>query len=1298
MAIDWSQTARGVLGSYVNQIWDKTKSAASDPVGTAGDYYSTLFDVMGAPGKGMQTAVAGSPDTFQRDAEIAGSSILGINPVLVPPLMNAQNIERQMSGGTSTRVADALQALPQSPIHGMLGSLLATSAVDPTSYVGGGLTKPGTTVHFLEGLTQVGINKALLAPALIPKTLAEIPLPGAGLGRLFTRTVENPTTGAITRNLPTRSVGDYLWGGPSRGGLLDKYARDVYDAVEHLMARGHDLGADVNDFTNALNGRAVPVASNFAQAQGMSQAGRNRVGGLLQAAQATHPLEAQNIDRALTVALQQSENARGLRMAQELIGVTNPADILAIQELHGLALHNERLRFFQAAEDVLGQHTRMPANLSTPEGTLSSLMGRADALEYLTAGRPGIVADLPVQLQQRGDLAFRTMADAHKSLLADREHIEKALENVWQIHDANTGGRLGPYQPMSGLADPAHAMQEINSRLAALGIAPITPTRQQTFTGQFLDRMRGRAQSNVYLDLEKAAKSWSGAGDMLTENPYRLVFDRAVRQRATELGLTDSGPLSAITRPLNTLMTLWKSATLMSPNYLIQNALGGLVNSALGHVDPMLVARNYARNLGTAIRGGEVSIPEIAAQNARLGLATPSAASSSAGFIADSNDLRSLSGKGQDVMERVGWLPMALAGSLIGGTAGYESARDDQLPPWARIMGGALIGAGAMGAMPAFSKHVFQPLARGTEDVLRQSAIVTGRDHFLAEAGDDVARIVDQALGSPMVAIPGGVPGPVQPQSRQQVIAYLDSLGNQTSREGFEKLLQQAGVQPDAIRGAGDLWSDLLRSADDHGAHLSDAINFNYKDLTNIEEFTRQILPFSTWGTKALPFFAARIAEHPLIGVALSNYQDLSERQRDEGGLTGRFAGSVHVPALDHIWGALVANPGKVFYNPLRGIAPMADASRTLAFDDPNATPYQSLIRTLEAVGPTMHPAIDFAARISGLSGTDAPKGLIRQGNPIKAITGIDLNQPFAELERGIRTNVLGQATPANPAEQSTLKRIDELALRETGHPIGDNSPELAPYLDAKARKTGDIWKRASAEVARESGVRSAGGFLWQGMTPSATLTPEEEQIRGARKWQTLPPEMSQQIQAMVRQNPKGSQTPDVQQALRAGVEDLVARNRPGEEIPADVQRLLDNPTWENGLKLRNQMLEAQGQTDPLIRGYSGSGSPDQQHIQHLISAYRDIPTMLLKDRKYAHMMPEDFQAIQAYLDAGKGMSPDIVRASRRATPLITQLQKDVQAHQEAFLRENPMLQGYLDFKKDNPDAGVEDFITATHR
>lgn len=1260
----------------MSQFFDYLKdSLPAGPIEAVGDYYGGIFKALDAPADMVQTALgAGSREDFRR--AMAAGGAFGNNPTVMPQAAGLAlgDVWSQRLFGSQPAALPRLEAMSE-PVTSGLSSLMMGAATDPTTYIGsmGAAKAPSGRVigsnlpawlQGTEGILQKTINEALMAPVKYPMKALNTPLPGAGLGRYFARTVVDPATDALI-NQPAKSVGDYLWGGPSRRAQLHLFSQSMQDMASNLMGKGHELELDIADFANAEAGKIIEPyhpATAFQKSHEALTEIQNRLSGLA----TTHGPEAQTLMAALSEAGQ---------------------DAIAQNRGNRQGSYEAAMKIVRAADDVASKIER--GGLTGVDEIYDAFSRRISAIDFLHQGRTGILADVPEQMRPRAEATWGAVSIHGKQLAKDRESIETGLQELWDITARQSGGLhqspLGRYQEIGNLANGDEAVNAINSRLQTLGFPSITGTDKDPFTAQFAKLLKGRVAPTTANKVDDVLSRWGGAGDPLTENGYKLVFDQTVRDQAKNLGL-DPASQPAVFKALDAITTAWKSMVLQSPAYIGTNALSGLVSSGLAGVNPRQIGANYIRNVGHALRGGEVQIPEIVEQNARLGREIPAGSSSATGFAQENTTLRDISGKGRDILQRIGAGPMAAGGGLLGAASGYarsqDTPEDDTLY---QTLLGTGTGAAAFGTMPWLSRRLYQPLAQGTEAVLRQSAVVAGRERFLAANTPRLTGILDSAFG-------GTAPASVR--------TAVESAGGQLSRRSVDELLRAENVAPTVRRQITDQWESVLQEADDAGVGLSNTINFDYRNLTNAEEFMRQVLPFSTWATKAMPFFAARIAEHPLVGAALGRYAQESDRQKREGGLSSRFAGSTHsedLPAVDDLWSVLTGRPMKAFFNPMRQFIPAADAQRAMSFPAPDdATIYDHVEQAAQLAGVSMHPALETALHYAGLAHDAPPSNLIRQAGPIQALTGIDLNAPGRILETNIRERILGQPKVRNPEEQATLRRIDELSIERTGQTTSSGSLEAAPFMRAKVQKSGPIWERAAQEVRRERSARSLTGFFSGGLTPTATLGPTEEAISGARAGYLIPQEDSREITVWSQREPHSVAPENIVQSVRTAAATLAQRNRPdlGGAVPPEVEAVLAQPTWRNIDRIRDMVMDAQAIETPLVRGYSGSGSAEKQGLQHALSLYQDAGAVALGDKDFAGLNPTYQQQLLHMLDQFDRYPHEMQSRILRTEPTLKILLPRVKAQKERILQENPMLAEYFQYRQNaGEQANMDDFL-----
>lgn len=1129
------------------------------------------------------------------------------------------------------------------------------TATDPLTYLGALPAKVANPVQSI-------INTALLAPAKLPMAgINRLPL--GPLGDKLRLVSSDPATDAL-QSTPAKTLGEYLWGGPSRRSQLHLYSQDLQDMSERLMTRGHDLELDIADMATAQSGSFIrpwdaqnPATNN--------QAARNML--------TNYTSRAAQIGGAHQVEMGALSGA--LREAGR--------DIMATSQ-GPQAQYEGMMKMFRAADDIMN-HVES-GKISGVDDVWDAFSRRRSAVDFLAQGRAGILGDLPEEMRPRGEAAWGAISTHGRQLANDRETIETGLRELWDLENARRGGSLGAYNPIAGIRSGSDAEVQINQRLQQMGLGSIAGTTEDPFSSQFHRLLSGRIGDTTTNKIGDVLGRWGGAGDPLTENGWKLVFDATARDRSKLLGMAPEDQ-NAFLRWLDSANTLWKSSVLQSPNYLLTNYLSGTASSGMAGVDIRNIAGNMLRGGFKALKGETVEIPEIAAQNARLGLSSPAGASGSTGFLTDQSTLRDLSGKGLDVLSRVGPLRMGAGGAAVGAAAGYQRAQetpeDDTLYQTALGTG---TGALTFGTMPWLSRNLYQPLAQGTEQVLRQSAVVTGRERFLERNLDRGLQLIDSVLGG---------------QTPPAVRSAVEQAGGAVSSRELDEILRANSVPPSIRQGLRGEWDSFLKEADDAGLGLANEINFDYRNLTNSEEFARQVLPFSTWGIKALPFFAQRIAENPVIGSTLGRYYDESERDRKEKGLTGRFAGSVEgPPELSSLWSTLTGRPSEAYFNPIRQFMPASDAVRASSFPaNDDASMYESIKQALQMVGLSEHPVMGMLARMGGYAEDEPVQGLLRQGSPVQALTGIDLNAPQRAVETGIRRG-LGQGEVRDPEVQSALRRIDELAYERTGQVIGSEEPGTSPYVRAKVERRGPIWEQALAETRRERGARSVGNFLFAGGTPTATLGETERGFSEARAGIVVSPELSRELTVRVQRSPHSPASPEAVEQVRAASGVLLSRTRPelGGALPPEIEQVLENPTWKDLDRLRDLMMDAQVEDDPRVRGYSGSGSAEKQRLQHALSLYQNTGAVVAGDEAFARLKPETQERFLNMLENFDRYPADMQRRILRTDVVVQRLLPKIRAQKALILKQNPDLQEYLTYREDaGPEANMDAFLQLRH-
>lgn len=964
-------------------------------------------------------------------------------------------------------------------------------------------------------------------------------------------------------------------------------------------------------------------------------------------------------------------------------------------------------------------------------GTAGRVFGRSlDQTRMLEAGLPGVLADLPaynrnVLMQHLDDLRKQSdvilgktpaMAGAVGGGL--RGKFEKTLQT---IYEAQTGT---PYTPMA-LGDDilTHFNQTIQSMNPAMADRLNRMFPNGIKTGQdFTEFARGLVPNSTLNSLRKDLTKYPG-GDLLTADVFQLVKDRVIREYAKGLGLAEhqNPVMSALGREIN----LWKESALLAPAYHAANVLGGLFMQGLENVNPVRTAASMKENIGKILLGGpetEITPGHIQALMDRLEMQIPAdATGSGAAMLRDEtyNLARELAGKGVAASQQIGGLALAGRGAAFGGIAGKMSAPEDA--SWQdqakSIALGAGIGAAAGGLFPRASAKNMD-ISRGLEDVLRKETFAEGVRRAIPGLRPELTRIVNDALNVvPEMMMSTGLMGqagrqvvslPIAPGTRKAIHDIIEHEQGIIGPDMLQGLLQRGGVSVDVARIAADEWRDALMGAQKSGLDLSNMINFNYKDLSNLQQVVRDYIPFSTWAMKAMPFFGRHLLENPWLPLKIAQLENASNTERERAGLPSRFAGAVHTPVADEIWSDLLGQKIKASYNPLRGLLPFSDIGRN-AQGKPDENPIETAMRVGQMIGlPGLGPVPETAMTMLGLRGDDEPsRGYIRQANPIQAITGalginrgagIDFNRPFIEAQDAIRRG-LGQH-PIDLEKRSILNRLDELAYQKTGFTTNQTgNPAVEPFITAKVNESGPLWDQARRDVAAVRSRVGTGNFMLQAATPQAVLGPEEEAFRGARA-QAIPPDTSRLFQDIARDmenNPQGDASKYVS-ALRTIAVQLSKPLYdqgvlPEGQIAPRLERLLAAPTATNINEVRQSIQKELSARNPVMGGYGQSGNTEEARLKVLLSAYNDVPALIKRDPSLAGLTPEQVQQLTDMASRLETMNPQVKQMLMAGKDPVAQQLKGIQSRRDAFRKQpgNELLDKYLNYMAASRGTGTMD-------
>lgn len=680
----------------------------------------------------------------------------------------------------------------------------------------------------------------------------------------------------------------------------------------------------------------------------------------------------------------------------------------------------------------------------------------------------------------------------------------------------------------------------------------------------------------------------------------------------------------------------YKRQALGSINYLTTNLQGGAFLGMLEGVDPRTVGRAAWEHKGDIARGTDFDTSGAAGLAAKTGMPIPE----SLNYQAE-QALQSIAGSTGSMRG-----DMARDAGIVGGLGAIGEGAEG-------LLTGGVVGA----ALRPFTDRT-RAAAQGIETVLRQSGWQKGMSDELIASLDEMETVIRDALSQPRAS--GSVPNQAFADG---IVQTLRSKQGQMSVDDIARAMTGgARARPEVAQDAARRLDDIFYRASRAGVDKSNRFNFDYQDLSNVERVIAEAFPFSTWMLKAAPFLGEQAARHPALFNAKREWDQESEEARKERGLTSRVTGALPNPIGSTILSAVLGRDVEVWQNPFQSLIPFADAERGLERVEYAEGAGGKGLALLQALGLGLNPIMDTAARVANITDPDEPtKGYLRLAGPVAALTGVDLNKGSQKIEEAVRETVSGREV-TNLNEVAVAKRMDELALRATGKAIGSGDPAVAPYVRAKATQSGELWDQAQREVAQERGVGAVAGFVSQNLRPQATITEEESAIRGSTTRTLIAEEQSKAIRDAAKANPAARASAAHVEAVRRA--SLAIIEQTGRPMPPQVVERLNEPTNENVEWIAGQIYLWQTQnSEPLLRGYTGSGAPEKRRVQ----------------RQQAELTTAG--QIPTYMETGGLQNPFRLPNKLKRT------------EQEAITGKNLDLATYLAWKRLNPTGDIEQFL-----
>jgi len=1199
------------------------------------------------------------------------------NQPFIPPAQQAELAGLIAAGATGQQKFEAMQAA--NPFQSGIGDLAADIASDPISWIPGGTAGKAALALKARGVT----NPAAQGAEAILKALDTL---DTGPGKLVAGAIKAPIEGV-------KFLAD-----ASKATRVAQEMRGLEDLTNYIKPV-HSWQVDLADH---FGGKVIP------DYPGTTEGARHKLAEL----QADYGREIQGI-------ADPAARAAALQMKGQVDQLMEAAYTRAFLTREGLRT--------DYGDDVLSAATALGPDLDAGYKEIGQAFEQAfgSAAQAIQAGRFGAK-----QLAERA-----ADAAADPTLMPQLERAQREMANIVasyapQIRDAGVEGRLALVEKrkldLQAVVDEVKALAPLPDDLATLvprrfkqldyllqGDSALKADLPDRFAGQdeLIQRVLDEVQS---LAGKKRTKELGPDADL-----YGMALEAIRKQRADEVGLGASNP--DLPRALQQLQQgigqgvglgtgLLKEFMLTTGAYSASNLSGTLAMSALKGVKPQDILKRLPEHLKPALAGKAQPVVGHDVQNWLDLTEQPlhGGLLSDVGMQAEFVATQDWADKARKTAsEKIGSKWLAGGGGFLGGTG--QIVTDDEGADLGDVAKGATVGAVLGAGFPKASRYM-RGIAAAVESAAREAAFLKGAAERTAVAKQDLGREVVQALAEKRPTLapgPGGIGRVVTSQGTPpaQFKQTLDDLREVFDRQGgvvspttLEAVLIKNGMAFEQARQLGHSWQSKLDDASQAGVKLSHEINFDYENLNNFEQFMRTVVPFSTWALKAYPFFAKQLAERPALAVGIRELNDMTEEERTGMGLTGRFTGSVPLGAGDLLFGALLGRDVKAFFSPLRSVVPFSDVGRSLqsVAREEGGGPLGKPLGIMEAFLPGPHPAIQLGMRLSGLLGNAPPEGLSFGGaaRPLAALTGVDLNAPGVALERTIRQG-FGQE-PVDFKDSAILKRIDELAVGQTGHTTRDKLAAVTPYQQAKVNRKGPIWDQAKGEVERETAVRSTVGFLGGPVAPQALLSPEEEAIRGARRppetggsYVQFDPGAGEELRERIKRGEAGvAASPRVMKAMLEQLDDLY-----GENIPAPAQRLLEVGTNEAVNNLQSELYQLQVGAEPLIGAYGSQASTKAEtDLRNVLGLYHNPRALLADDPAFMRLSPAEQDRIGRMLEQYGAATPSQQRLLR-SVPMEAWL-KAVQSRKEVMRKNQPALDDYLNYEAERRGAGtIEDYF-----
>jgi hypothetical protein len=239
-------------------------------------------------------------------------------------------------------------------------------------------------------------------------------------------------------------------------------------------------------------------------------------------------------------------------------------------------------------------------------------------------------------------------------------------------------------------------------------------------------------------------------------------------------------------------------------------------------------------------------------------------------------------------------------------------------------------------------------------------------------------------------------------------------------------------------------------------------------DRRKIDEMLQLFIPFVTWPTRNLLYYAEHVPQHPIILAAPGKLFQGMENERQNRGLTQRFQRNMPLGDPGGLATSIYGSPSEFWMNP-SNLFSLASQFRSPNKTDEEAPWTAGALEFAKALGFGLWPYIDLPLQVAGAYGTKEFTDLLPMSSLFRSLGKMyDVSfepEPWkAVLQKGqeIATGEKPSSLSGSPYRDYLIqKKLAEMSVRATGKA---NDPL---YVQAMSNPASQLYKLAEKEVDR---------------------------------------------------------------------------------------------------------------------------------------------------------------------------------------------------------------------------------------